>query len=969
MVDGIMRPKLFDAALWHQASERLDELDELAPAQQQRRLDELATTQPALARTLRKLLVEKELLLESDFLEGSVQHLVDPDETVRPSIELFDAALWREASERLHELDDLAPAEQQRRLDELATSQPALAGTLRELLVEKELLHESNFLEGSERHLVGLDEPARPSMVGRQIGAYTIEQLIGRGGMGEVWLASRSDGSFEGRCAIKFIDSAIARPDLAHRFRREGRLLARLNHPNIARLIDAGTTDDGRQFLVLEHVDGEHIDRYCSSRELTVAQRARLFLDAASAVAHAHSQLVIHRDLKPSNVLVTHDGVVKLLDFGVAKLLGDGPADGDEPHTRFEDCALTPEYAAPEQLLGEVPSGATDVYQLGMLLYVLLTGSHPLRLLDSRRERIKAALEGHVPRASEFTSAELRKELRGDLDAILGRALAVDPARRYPTAAALHDDLLRFLNHEPVQARQGKALYQMRKFVARHQLSVAVSATALAALCASLVFAIAQASVARVERDRAIALASRNDAVTDFLNIVVTEVADSGKPVTIDEMLARSERLASRNTGANPVNRAAVLAMIAAQYQVLGDLAKAAQLLERGLALLEASPGEGLRAEMRCGYAQIISKMGRRAEALKMLTAELEHPPENPASLAECLQCRAQFAASEQDAEGTLRYALQAVAKLRSSSTLRAKSEAVYLGTVARGYRMNGRQREAMQYFERSLKKYEEIGMESSASVLAIRTNFAVAIEGAGAPRRALQLYDDIAGFLSRRNPEAEPPTSILVNRGRALLTLARYEQSRASFEQGMAVARRVGSRDSEILCLTGLGRVAIELHDLDAAREYLEQAAMLLESPESVAAYPVLALARGSLALANGQIDEARHHFEFIVANKGSISTVIDARLGKSEVLLRTGDTRAAQTEARAALAAAKSLQGDLPHSYRTGRAWLMLGRALQKLGDGSQAQAAFAAAVDNLSNTLDADHPLLIQARNQLR
>jgi serine/threonine-protein kinase len=292
--------------------------------------------------------------------------------------------------------------------------------------------------------------------------------------MGEVWLARRSDGRFEAECAIKFLDGAVPQEKLAERFRREGRLLARLAHPNIARLLDAGATVDGKQFLALEYVDGERIDRYCDSRGLDVEDRIRLFADAVLAIAHAHSNLIVHRDLKPSNVLVTRSGAVKLLDFGIAKLIGVQPPDVDDStRTLVEEIVLTPEYAAPEQLLGELPSPATDVYQLGMLLYVLLIGRHPLQSTGTRAHRIRAALAGYVPRASDLATGALRKKLRGDLDSILATALHADPQRRYQTAAALRDELFRYLNREPVIARHGARMYGMRKFVARHRVALA----------------------------------------------------------------------------------------------------------------------------------------------------------------------------------------------------------------------------------------------------------------------------------------------------------------------------------------------------------------------------------------------------------------------------------------------------------------------------------------------------------------
>jgi serine/threonine protein kinase len=348
------------------------------------------------------------------------------------SLTPLDPSLWHELSGHLDRALELSPDERERWLVELAASQPVIVATLRNLLAERDALDACGFMQNPPQAIADLTRRHRPSLAGKQVGAYTVDRLIGRGGMGEVWLASRSDGRFEGIFAIKFLDRLIARPRVADRFRHEGRLLARLGHPNIARLLDAGSTDDGHQFLVLEYVDGERIDHYCDSHSLDVEARVRLFLDAVAAVAHAHSQLIIHRDLKPSNVLVTRDGVVKLLDFGIAKLVNPERASGDATLTRAEEIVLTPEYAAPEQLLGDVPSTATDVYQLGMLLYVLLTGGHPLHLAGTRVERIKAAIDGRLPRASRFaTDAALQRKLRGDLDAILAHALQVNPADRY----------------------------------------------------------------------------------------------------------------------------------------------------------------------------------------------------------------------------------------------------------------------------------------------------------------------------------------------------------------------------------------------------------------------------------------------------------------------------------------------------------------------------------------------------------
>src|SRR6185312_14337061 len=286
---------------------------------------------------------------------------------------------WQRLNEYLDKALDLESSEIEPWLAELATTEPAIADSLRQLLAKQEGVTAGGLLDRVPRSVLhSLAQGEAAGRAGERVGAYTLERLIGRGGMGEVWLASRSDGRFEGHCAIKFVDSLMPRGRLVERFRHEGRLLARLTHANIARLIDAGTTEDGRPYLAIEYIDGEPIDQYCRSHALSIEQRVRLFCDVVSAVATAHANLIIHRDLKPTNVLVTRDGTAKLLDFGIAKLLSTGNTEGDAALTRIGDLLLTPEYAAPEQLLGEVPSTATDVYQLGMLLYTLLTERHPL---------------------------------------------------------------------------------------------------------------------------------------------------------------------------------------------------------------------------------------------------------------------------------------------------------------------------------------------------------------------------------------------------------------------------------------------------------------------------------------------------------------------------------------------------------------------------------------------------------------
>jgi hypothetical protein len=336
--------------------------------------------------------------------------------------------------------------------------------------------------------------------------------------MGSVWLAERNDGRFDRRVAVKFLNLGLARQGADERFRREGAILARLSHPHIAELIDAGVSNSGQPYLVLEFVEGQPIDRYCDEHKLDLRARITLFLDVLDAVAHAHANLIVHRDLKPSNVLVSNDGRVKLLDFGIAKLLD---AEGEVAATlltRAGESPLTPEYAAPEQVTGAPVTTATDVYALGLLLYELLTGRHPAeKAFHSPAALVKAIVDTEPVRPSTLVEAsagsdektnttaqnrastpeKLSRLLRGDLDTIAVKALKKDPRERYASPTAMGGDLRRYLRYEPITARPDTGFYRASKFVRRNWTALTLTALALAAILAGLAIAVYQARVAR----------------------------------------------------------------------------------------------------------------------------------------------------------------------------------------------------------------------------------------------------------------------------------------------------------------------------------------------------------------------------------------------------------------------------------------------------------------------------------------
>jgi serine/threonine-protein kinase len=469
----------------------------------------------------------------------------------------MDPTRWRELSPLLDAVLELASEERVAWLDALCANQPEVAADLQILLAQLQTLEKEGFLEDDPAAALNRTSLNHTSLTGQTLGAYTVESAIGSGGMGSVWLARRSDGRFEGKVAVKLLNIALLGHGGEQRFHREGRLLAKLTHPNIARILDAGVTSTAQPYLVLEYVEGSPIDRYCDDRALSIEARVKLFLDVLAAVGHAHTNLIVHRDIKPSNIYVDHVGVVKLLDFGIAKLVEDDIQSIPETKlTHDGGRALTPEYAAPEQVLGGPITVATDIYSLGVLLYILLSGQHPTgershtapqyirSLLDTEPLRLSdAATRDEIAAKRAATSVKLKRVLRGDLDNIVAKALKKTPQERYASVKEFSDDLQRYLNNEPVLARADNTWYRVRKFVARNRLPVAIGATALAAVLVSAAVALFEASAAKAERDRALALSSRSEAVADFLDTVITEAAGADKPVTISDMLTRSERI------------------------------------------------------------------------------------------------------------------------------------------------------------------------------------------------------------------------------------------------------------------------------------------------------------------------------------------------------------------------------------------------------------------------------------------
>jgi eukaryotic-like serine/threonine-protein kinase len=551
---------------------------------------------------------------------------------------------WRTLSRLLDEALDLPGTERLTWIEHLGDQYAGLKANLRELLANQALLETADFL-GEAVAFGEMDSMRREAAksaglsTGSVVGSYRLTRELGRGGMGTVWLADRSDGLIKRSVALKLPHPALYDQHLAERFGRERDILAGLAHPNIARLYDAGVAENGQPYLALEYVEGSPLTVYCDVAQASVRDRILLFLQVLGAVQYAHAHLVIHRDLKPSNILVGADGHVKLLDFGIAKLVNDG--EGKESKlTQLSGRALTPDYASPEQIAGASISTASDVYSLGVVLYELLAGTRPYEVKRESRGAIEEAILAAEPIkpsqaangeseacARATTRRKLAKSLRGDLDVIVLKSLKKAPQQRYATADAFTLDLQRYLRGEPVEARPDGALYKLGKFAARNKIGIAAAGVAALGLAAGTVVSVWQARSARVQAAAARREADKANAVQDFLvNVFSANSHLQADPVkarqtTARDLLDRGAVQIGASLKSDPEAKEAVLATLGDMYAQMGLDAQASVInLQRIEVLKQAyGPNDARVAEGIFQYTRDIASTNERAKIIPAL--------------------------------------------------------------------------------------------------------------------------------------------------------------------------------------------------------------------------------------------------------------------------------------------------------------------------------------------------------------
>jgi serine/threonine-protein kinase len=893
---------------------------------------------------------------------------------------------WREISPYLDHALSLSETERQTWLQVVRVQRPDLSESLQQLLQQHQMLSQEKFLDHS---------PERPSLesslAGHAVGPYTLLSLIGQGGMGGVWLAERNDGRFERKVAIKFPHIALQGSARKERFKREGSILARLVHPNISELLDAGVSAAEQPYLVLEYVDGEPIDRYCERQKLGVEEKIRLFLDVLSAVALAHANLVVHRDIKPSNVLVRSDGRVKLLDFGIAKLLQEhGGLDEANLLTQEGEQVLTPEFAAPEQLKGAPVTTATDVYSLGVLLYMLLAGRHPAGPgPHSAADLIKAIVETEAPRLSAVVcpsadsqttgtlndaraAKKLRRRLRGDLDTIVAKALKKSPGERYTSVTAFGDDLERYLKHQPIRARPDSARYRMAKFVRRNRKAVVLAALALAVTITGVISVVVQARIARKQREFAFRELARAEQINSLNKFLLSDAAPSGKPLTVNELLERAEHIVEReNYADNASNHVKVLASIGLQFIDRNENEKALTLLEEAYKLSGEIRDPSARAQAACSLALSLDGAGQQSRADALVQQALRELPNDPQFTQDRVFCL--LRGSEISIDGGL--AQPAILQAQRAEILlqnsRFSSNALRLNLamdLASAYNMAGQYRQALDRFSRAAALMTELGYDDTTTAATMFNDWGLTLMLAGRPEEAEKIYR--RGIDIGRSAGAERVSpGLLNNYADALLKLRRTKEAATYAEQAYDKARKVKDQFVIEKSLMERSRIYFEEHDFARSSAMLDEVAPLLQRdlPPGHYAFARLASDRANLAQAQGNRGKA---LQLVNQAVGIVQAAIqDGKQGafllpvlllqRSDFELSTHQNDAAAADAAQGLSLAQSAIQAGTYSQLVGSAHFALGRALAAQGQTDQARSAFRAAEEQFQNTLGPDDP----------
>jgi eukaryotic-like serine/threonine-protein kinase len=853
-----------------------------------------------------------------------------------------DVDLWRRAERVFAAIAECPPEQRDAFVRRSCAGDGALQHALETLLA----FEQADFLD---QPLVtplhgDLALPAPPQL-GETLGSYRLLRLVGEGGSSRVFMAERVSGDFAQMVAVKLIRARLLSPVMHRRFQRERAILAELQHPNIARLLDSGVTSAGQPYVVLEYVAGLPMTRYCDERQLSVARRLEIFRAVCAAVQHAHTQLVIHRDIKPSNVLVTDEGEPKLLDFGIAQRLWTEPRAPAGDNTVTGERALTPDYASPEQLAGAPLTTATDVYSLGVVLHELLVGCRPAQPVASGEIRTPSAClgggDGRTRDESEavaaargrLTARQLRRRVAGDLDHIVLRALALAPSARYGSVEQLAADVTRHLAGQPVLAARQRLAYRARKFVWRNALAVALGSVAALCLGALVVVLLQQDTRIRRERDAARASQARAEAITRFL-VDAFDVADPsnsrGATVTAREVLDRSAQRVASSLAGEPALQSSLMSTIGGVYANLGLRPAARAQLEAAYALRVRLYGES-SAEA----AESLTQLGllrheegddpgaeatlRRAVEIQRRTAPADSLPlaNSVAALGYLLRDRGDYAA----AEPLIREALDLRRRELGSDHVEVAATLTHLAILLQ---RKGVLEEAERCGLEALANFRRIGRADHPKAADALVVLAVLKDVKGDGAGAEALYRQALAVRRRAFGERHPAVAT------TLVGLASVLRTRGDYAGAEVAARSALEMNREIL----------PPDHPELATSLTNLAMILRDKGDPAAAEPLLreALERARRAMGPDDPDVAAHAHNL------------------ASVLLDEGQVSAADKVAQEALAVRRRRLG--PRHWQVGNTLALYADIQRAAGHPDLARTLAQEAVDSLEAALPRGH-----------
>ncbi|MBI5765027.1 MAG: serine/threonine protein kinase [Planctomycetes bacterium] len=793
---------------------------------------------------------------------------------------------WKQVNDLFNRAAELPADKREAFLEQACGSDMELRDEVRSLLAYDN--NASGFLScPTTPHGSPHTRDAIPDNAGRRIGAYRLIRQIAVGGMGSVWLADRADDQFKKQVAIKLIKRGMDTDDVLRRFHAERQVLARLEHPNIARLHDGGATDDGLPFLVMEHIDGTPLTDFCNQRSLTIRQRLRLFQDVCAAVQYAHRNLVVHRDLKPANILITADGAVKLLDFGIAKVLEDDAGGRTVSMTRFDQRPMTPEYASPEQIRGEPVTTSSDVYSLGVVLYELLTGMRPHRFNShslTEYERVICNVQS-LPPSQAVPAAEtppcglshrqLQRALAGDIDTIVLKALRKEPHRRYATVDNLADDIRRHLNGQTVTARPDTRAYRLAKFVRRNTVTVAFTALVFLLVAGFAVVAAIQSTRIADERDRAKAEAKKAQDINHFLNNMLASINPSTGIYrtrdlpTLRAMLDDASGKLQRDLTHQPDVEASLRDTLGRVYLALGLYDAAEPHLQKALTLRTRLFGVNHldTAASIAGLGALRMKQTRYAEALPLMTQALgirrnllgddhELIVTTEISLAESLHSTGHYLEAEQTAQRAIE---------RGRRIFKGDHAEIARGLHALGFARWGRGdfQNVEACYKESLAMRRRLYGNEHASVAMSLNNLAALIEGPGRLVEAESMYREALAITENVLGDEHPQAMLLLNNLANVKRNQKDWDAAGSFAQrALALARQHLDPDHYIIALSlgNLAKIAADQEDYQTAEPLFRESLAVASKayPESHPQVGVRASNLGECLAKLGRFTEA---------------------------------------------------------------------------------------------------------------